>query len=284
MPGPRTNAKETDGISGYGRERAEGAGDALGRIHKESHQYIDIVKNFATVTKWNTRIEIPDVVSEVVRKAFKVAEAEKPGSVHLELPENVAAERVGSVDSRPVRPQRVLYALRKVLGPDDIVISDVGMHKMWVAKFYPVYGNNTLLISNGFASMGFAFPAAIAAKLTYPGKKVAAVCGDGGFLMNVQEMETASRLGLNVVVVIFNDCGYELIKWKSVHKFGSCKWLDFTNPDFVRLAESFGAHGFSVRSSEGLEEVLADAFTRKGPVVVDVQIDYTDGASLARLL
>ena len=137
----------------------------------------------------------------------------------------------------------MLYAVRKVLGHDDIVISDVGTHKMWVAKFYPVYGNNTLLISNGFASMGFALPAAIGAKLTYPHKKVVAVCGDGGFLMNVQELETACRLGLNVVIVIFNDGGYDLIKWKSACKFGSCQGLDFTNPDFVKLAESFGAQG-----------------------------------------
>ena len=159
-------------------------------------------------------------------------------------------EREGSIDSWPVRPQRVLYAAEKGPGSDDIVISDVGTHKMWVAKFYPVYGNNTLLISNGFASMGFALPAAIGAKLTYPHKKVVAVCGDGGFLMNVQELETACRLGLNVVIVIFNDGGYDLIKWKSAGKFGSSRGLDFTNPDFVKLAESFGAHGFSVRGSD----------------------------------
>jgi acetolactate synthase-1/2/3 large subunit len=155
---------------------------------------------------------------------------------------------------------------------------------MWVAKFYPVYGNNTLLISNGFASMGFAFPAALGAKLTYPHKKVVAVCGDGGFLMNVQELETACRLGLNVVVVIFNDCGYDLIKWKSTSRFGTSRGLDFTNPDFVKLAESFGAHGFSVTSSDGLEQILSEALSFKGPVVVDVPIDYSGNAFLTSLL
>jgi len=155
---------------------------------------------------------------------------------------------------------------------------------MWIAKFYPVYGNNTLLISNGFASMGFAFPAALGAKIAYPHKKVVAVCGDGGFLMNVQELETACRLGLNVVVVIFNDGGYDLIKWKSTYKFGSCRGLDFTNPDFVKLAESFGAQGFSVKCSDGLEQVLTEALSKKGPVVVDVPIDYSGNEILSSLL
>jgi acetolactate synthase-1/2/3 large subunit len=193
-------------------------------------------------------------------------------------------EREGKIDSFPVRPQRVLYAVRKVLGPDDIVISDVGTHKMWVAKFYPVYGNNTLLISNGFASMGFGLPAAIGAKLVYPQKKVVAVCGDGGFLMSVHELETACRLGLNVVILIFNDGGYDLIKWKSAGKFGSCTGLDFTNPDFVRLAESFGAHGFSITRSDSLEQILTEALSKKGPVVVDIPIDYSDNGFLRSLL
>jgi acetolactate synthase-1/2/3 large subunit len=440
----------------------------LKRIHKESHQYIDIVENFETVTKWSTRIEVPDVVPEVVRKAFKVAETEKPGAVHLELPDNIASmetnkthetpippirarrsspdrqslrhaadlieksaspvilagngvvrknaasqlrkfaelfnipvvttfmgkgaitaaskcyigtigltkdrqipdvfkkadlvvaigydlveyaprmwnpdqdkkivhidfttsevdlhyvpqieinsdiretlellegmiscnkkteyistlheelvetfEKDGTMDSWPVRPQRVLYAIRKVMGNDDIVISDVGTHKLWVGKFYPVYGNNTLLISNGFASMGFALPAAIGAKLLYPDKRVLAVCGDGGFLMNVQEIETASRLGLNVVIVIFDDSSYNLTKWKSMSKFGNAFAVDFSNPDFVKLADSFGVDGVRIQSSDTIEQALTWAFSRKGPVIVDVPINYSSNESLTGLL
>ncbi|MFC1941935.1 acetolactate synthase large subunit [Chloroflexota bacterium] len=440
----------------------------LGRIHKESHQYIDIVENFRTVTKWNTRIELPDVVPEVVRKAFKVAETEKPGAVHLELPDNIATretseaherpitpirarrsspdrqslrraaelietsrspvilagngvvrknatpqlqkfaelfdipvvttfmgkggitaksdcrigtlglnrdrqitdvfqkadliiavgydlveyapqrwnpdldkkiihidfttsevdlyyapeveinsdiretmellegmiscnkkteyfsslhqelletfEKEGAVDSWPVRPQRALYALRKVMGDDDIVISDVGTNKLWVAKFFPVYSTNTFLISNGFASMGFALPAAIAAKLLYPHKKVAAVCGDGGFLMAVHEIETASRMGLNIVVIIFNDGGYNLIKWKSMNKFGDAFAVDFNNPDFAKLADSFGVEGVRIQSSDSIEDVLTWAFSRKTPVIIDVPMDYSSNDLLSGLL
>ncbi len=440
----------------------------LRRIHKESHQYINVVNNFETATKWNTRIELPDVVPEVVRKAFKIAETEKPGSVHLELPDNIASreisdthenpippirarrsspdrqslrqaaelietskfpvilagngvvrknsslqlqkfaelfdipvvttfmgkgaltarsdcyigtlglakdrqltavfqksdlvvaigydlveyppklwnadldkkiihidfttsevdyyyaprveinsdiretlellegmlscnkkteyisaihqelletfEREGAVDSWPVRPQRVLYAIRKILGDDDIVISDVGTNKLWTAKFYPVYGNNTFLISNGFASMGFALPAAIAAKLLHPNKKVVAVCGDGGFLMNVQEIETASRLGINIVIIVFDDGGYNLIKWKSMNKFGSAFAVDFSNPDFVKLADSFGIEGIRLQSSDAIDETLTWAFSRKTPVIIDVPINYLSNDLLTGLL
>ena len=440
----------------------------LGRIHKESHQYIDIVENFETVTKWNTRIEVPDVIPEVVRKAFKVAETEKPGAVHLELPDSIspmeankaserpippirarrsspdrqslrrAAELIessvnpvilagngvvrknaspqlqkfaelfdipavttfmgkgaltarsdcyigtlglakdrqipevfhkadlviaigydlveyapmrwnseqdkkiihidfttsevdlyyvpeveivsdiretlellegmiscnkkseytsalhqefletfesqGKVDSWPVRPQRVLYALRKVMGDEDITIADVGTNKLWTAKFYPVYGNNTFLISNGFAAMGFALPAAIGAKLLRPHLKVAAVCGDGGFLANVHELETARRLGLNIVIIIFEDSGYNLIKWKSMSKFGRAFGVEFSNPDFVKLAGSFGLQGVSVETSDCLESVLNWAFGQKGPIVVNVPIDYSGNDLLSKFL
>ena len=440
----------------------------LGRIHKESHQYIDIVENFETVTKWNTRIEVPDVIPEVVRKAFKVAETEKPGAVHLELPDSISAmetnkaserpippirarrsspdrqslrraaelietsvnpvilagngvvrknaspqlqkfaelfdipvvttfmgkgaltarsdcyigtlglakdrqipevfhkadlviaigydlveyapmrwnseqdkkiihidfttsevdlyyvpeveivsdiretlellegmiscnkkseyttalhqelletfESQGKVDSWPVRPQRVLYALRKVMGDEDITIADVGTNKLWTAKFYPVYGNNTFLISNGFAAMGFALPAAIGAKLLRPHLKVAAVCGDGGFLANVHELETARRLGLNIVIIIFEDSGYNLIKWKSMSKFGRAFGVEFSNPDFVKLAGSFGLQGVSVETSDCLESVLNWAFVQKGPIVVNVPIDYSGNELLSKFL
>ncbi len=440
----------------------------LKRIHKESHQYIDIVEMYRSVTKWNGRIDMPEVIPEMVRKAFKVATTEKPGPAHLELPENVAAmevgemyrtmiapiqprrsspdrqslrkaadlieqarlplilaghgvvrkaagnrlrafaelfcmpvvttfmgkggisaesrscigtlglgedrqitdvfskadlvvaigydlveyspknwnpkldkkvvhidfttsevdlhyvpeveiisdimetlellqgvmstnktceflvsarqefvegfEKEGTADSWPPRPPRIIYGMRKVLGPYDILISDVGSCKFWAAKFYPVYRNNTFILSNGFASMGFALPSAVTAKLIYPERKVVALCGDGGFLMNLQDLETACRLKLNIVVVIFNDSGYNLIKWKAEKKFGTSFGVNFSNPDFVRLAESFGAVGIKLQSSKEFEDVLRDALTKAMPVIIDVPIDYSDNDMIYRLL
>jgi acetolactate synthase-1/2/3 large subunit len=202
--------------------------------------------------------------------------------LHQEMIETF--EKEGAVNSWPVRPQRVLHAARKILGDDDILVSDVGTNKLWVGKFYPVYSNNTLLISNGFASMGFALPAAIAAKLLYPHKKVLAVCGDGGFLMNVHELETANRLGLNIVIIIFRDDGYNLIKWKSMSKFGKAFGVNFSNPDFVQLADSFGIEGVRIQSADSLEQTLTWAFSRGKPVVIDVPIDYSSNELLTRLL
>ncbi len=440
----------------------------LKRIHKESHQYIDIVEINKSVTKWNGRIESPDIIPEMARKAFKVAVTEKPGPVHLELPENIAAmevnptyatmiaairprrsspdrqslrkaaelieqarfpvilsghgvvrkaadiqlrkfaellcmpvvttfmgkggisaesdccigtlglsndrqirdvfsqadlivavgydlvefapknwnpmldkkiihidfttsevdlhyvpeieiisdiretlellegmlstnkkseclvslrrdfiegfEREGRVDSWPPKPPRIIYGIRKVLMPDDILISDVGVCKFWAAKFYPVYRNNTFILSNGFASMGFALPSAMAAKLIHPERNIVALCGDGGFLMNVQDLETACRLQLNIVVVIFNDSGYNLIKWKSEKKFGTSFGVSFTNPDFVRLAESFGAAGIRLKSSAAFEDALRDGLTKTVPVIIDVPIDYSDNDMISNLL
>jgi acetolactate synthase-1/2/3 large subunit len=202
--------------------------------------------------------------------------------LHQEMVETF--EREGAVNSWPVRPQRVLHAARKILGEDDILVSDVGTNKLWVGKFYPVYSNNTLLISNGFASMGFALPAAISAKLLHLRKKVLAICGDGGFLMNVHELETVCRLGLNIVIVIFRDDGYNLIKWKSISKFGKAFGVDFSNPDFVKLADSFGVEGVRVQPGDSLEQILTWAFSRVKPVIIEVPIDYSSNELLTHLL
>ena len=165
----------------------------------------------------------------------------------LMLEDYSAAE---SDDGFPIKPQRVLHDIRQVLGQEDILISDVGAHKMWIGRQYNCYHPNTCIISNGFASMGISVPGAIAAKLIYPEKKVLAVSGDGGFMMNCQEMETALRIGVPIVVMIFNDSGYGLIRWKQEDHFGSSCFTDFTNPDFVKFAESMGAKGYRIQSAE----------------------------------
>jgi acetolactate synthase-1/2/3 large subunit len=439
---------------------------SLEKIHKESHQYIDVVENFRPITKWNARIEKPEIIPEVIRKGFKLAQSEKPGSCHIEVPEDVAGidtsgsplpsnshrptpgtdkasaakalqliaksdypiilagngvirgraaealqkfaektripvahtfmgkgvlpfdhelnllsiglqahdyvncgfdkadlilaigydlveyapkfwnphqdkiiihldftpaevdahyfpevEMVGDIqqilsqltqeanpgksidcykalrdmilsdlqegshnDSYPLKPQRILYDTRQVMGKEDILISDVGAHKIWVARMYPAYKPNTVIISNGFASMGIALPGAIAAKLVYPEKKVLALVGDGGFLMNVQELETACRLGTRFVCLIFNDGGYGLINWKQIREFGKPFGTSFNNPDFVKLAESFGAKGYRIGKAKELIPVLEEAFSQAVPSIIDCPVDYSENLKLTQKL
>lgn len=438
----------------------------LERTHKESHQFIDIVENFAPITKWNTRIEKPEVIPEVVRKAFKIAETEKPGACHIELPEDIAGEEtsgaplplaekhwasepdheaieaaaqlideskypivlagngvirgkassvllqfiektripvantfmgkgaipynhelslsaiglqahdyvnsgfdkadlviaigydlveyapkfwnpnrdkkiihvdftssevdahytpqielVGNIehtiaclseqtksrkavqyyqelrryifqdleenahnDAFPLKPQRILHDVRKVMGEDDILISDVGAHKIWVARMYPAWKPNTVIISNGFAAMGIAVPGAIAAKMVYPDRRVLALVGDGGFLMNAQELETAKRCGAPFVSLIFNDGGYGLIDWKQIKQFGEPFGVYFGNPDFVKLADAFGMKGYRVESPRDLLPILEEAFKQKSGAIIDCPVDYKENLKLTEKL
>jgi acetolactate synthase-1/2/3 large subunit len=435
------------------------------RIHKESHQYVDIIEHFRPLTKWNARVEMPAVIPEVIRKAFKVAEAEKPGACHIEVPEDVAEEAAegeplsterarrpspdrpalqtaarlieaasfplifagngvirggasnelralarshgipvvntfmakgcmphddplsllsaglqardyvsfgfdkadliiavgydpveyapkfwnperkkhiihidftpaevdgfyqpavevvadvrealelldglvrGQKDSAPyrdlrrfileqleegatddgfpIKPQRILRDLRACMGREDILISDVGSHKLWIARTFPAYEPNGVLISNGLAAMGFALPAAVAAKLVHPQRKVVTVSGDGGFLMNVQELETARRLDLAIVNVVFRDGGYNLIQWKQQARLGRESGVEFGNPDFVGLAQAFGAKGYRVESARDLAPALREALAWPGPTIVDVPVDYRENPKLTERL
>jgi acetolactate synthase-1/2/3 large subunit len=428
------------------------------RMHIESHQYLDLVAMFAPVTKWNAQIVRPSITPEIVRKAFKLAQTEKPGAVHIDLPENIAAMAVegkplgrdgqeksyasmqsiqqaaialsqatnpmilvgnGAIRARasdaltqfatqlnlpvantfmgkgvlpythplalwtfglqqrdfiscgleradlliavgydlvefspkkwnpdgdipilhinatpaeidssyiprvevvgdiadslaeilkrvdrqgrpepinlklreeiradyqryaddygfPVKPQKIIYDLRQVMGPEDIVLSDVGAHKMWIARNYHCDRPNTCLISNGFAAMGIAIPGAIAAKLVSPSQRVVAVTGDGGFMMNCQELETARRLGTAFVTLIFNDGGYGLIEWKQQNYYGESAFVHFTNPDFVKLAESMGLKGYRVETAEDLVPTLKEALDQTVPTVIDCPVDYRE--------
>ncbi|MBI5198335.1 MAG: acetolactate synthase large subunit [Nitrospirae bacterium] len=436
----------------------------LQRMHKESHQYLDLVSLFHPVTKWNTQVKIPGSLTEIVRKAFKVAQTEKTGACHIDLPEDVAKEvaegvplkvqqpispepqdrqieravkilqeskfpiilsgngtlrarassalrhfadtlnipvaetfmgkgalpyndphslmevglqardyvscgfdradvvvcvgydlveyapkywnphrdkkiihidlspaevdahyivEVGVVgeislslqalaqkvtprqadlyrslhdtivhqidafveDSNfPLKPEKVLFDLRHAMAPQDILISDVGAHKLWVARMFPCLEPNTCLISNGFASMGIALPGGIAAKLARPEVHVVTVSGDGGFLMNVQELETACRLGVPTVNLIFNDGGYGLIRWKQRLQFGRSSYIQFGNPDFVRLAESFGARGYRVQSAKELAPILEEALSLNVPSVIDCPVDFEENLRLTERL
>jgi acetolactate synthase I/II/III large subunit len=438
----------------------------LERMHKESHQYIDLIAILRPVVKWNARVSSPEIIPEVVRKAFKVAESEKPGSTHLELPEDVmarpldasplprrapvqpepgtrelqratdiimaaenpiilagngairthasralrafvhasgipvaetfmakglldyedphalgtvglqsrdyamagfedadvviavgydlvehapehwnpnadkqivvidtvaaeideffipAVELIGDIahvlarlaagcsrkqsqppdsdrlrqlvmgalddarsdDHFPMRPPRVLADIRDALGRSDLLVSDVGLHKLWIGRIFPAHEPGTVLIANGLAGMGFALPTAIAAKLVTPGRKVVTVSGDGGFLMNCQELETAVRLRTPIVNVIWENGQFGSIVWKQDKKFGRHFGVDFGPTDFVKLAEAFGAPAWRCASADEFSQRLRHALTLDIPSVIVVPIDYSVDVAISREL
>jgi acetolactate synthase-1/2/3 large subunit len=178
--------------------------------------------------------------------------------------------------SYPIRPEKLVYDVRSTLDEADIIIADVGVHKLWIAKVYATYKPNTCIITNGFCSMGFALPGAIAAQLARPKQKVVAMCGDGGFLMNLQELETAVRLRLPLIIIVWCDSDLGMISLKQIDEFGKSAFTKFNNPDFVKLADSFGAYGYDVKSSMDLPRVLDKAKESNHiPVVISVNIDYS---------
>ena len=437
----------------------------LERMHKESHQYIDLIGILRPIVKWNARVSSPEIVPEVVRKAFAVAESEKPGATHLELPEDVmarsldatplrrhapvqpeprareleraaeiicsadhpvalagngavrtgaasalrtfaaetgipvaetfmakgllddddpralgtvglqardyalagfeeadvvltigydlvehsprnwnpdgdkqivmidtvaaeidefytpAVELIGDIphvlsrltsacaqdptpggssqlrelvqgalragrddDSFPMRPPRALWEIRQVLRRDDILVSDVGLHKLWIGRMFPAHEPNTVLIANGLAGMGFGLPTAIAAKLVHPARRVIAVHGDGGFLMNAQELETAVRLRTPVVNVIWENGQFGSIAWKQDKKFGRHFGVEFGNPDFVKLAESFSMPAWRCTEADEFARQLGEALALGLPSLIAVPIDYSIDVALSEQL
>jgi acetolactate synthase-1/2/3 large subunit len=180
----------------------------------------------------------------------------------------------------PLRPQHLMHELRAALAPDDLVLCDVGAHKLWMARMFPCEVANSCIISNGFATMGMAVPGAVAAKLLFPDRRVIAVTGDGGFLMNSQELETAVRLQLPMVILVWRDDGYGVIRSKQMVRFGRASSVDFGNPDLVGYANSFGARGVRVTEPLELRPILAQALTSPVPVVVDCAVDYSENLRL----
>lgn len=171
-----------------------------------------------------------------------------------------------------------------MLRPQDILLSDVGAHKMWIARHFHCHEPNTCLIPNGFCSMGFALPGAIAASVVYPDRRILGIAGDGGFLMNVQEMETARRLGSQLVMMVWEDHEYGLIAWKQQNQFGHHTDLAFNSPDWQALAAAFGWNGHYVEKSVDLKTTLKKAFTEDGPSLVVVPIDYRENLLLTKRL
>lgn len=187
-------------------------------------------------------------------------------------------------DEFPVKPQKIIWDLRTAMDLEDIVICDVGAHKMWMSRMFRCEYPNTCIISNGFASMGIAVPGAIAAKLAHPERNVVAVTGDAGFLMNSQEIETAMRLNIAIVILVWNDASYGLIEWKQQNQFGRSSNVKFTNPDFVQYAQSFGAVGVKIDQTEQLMPALRDALARDTVTIIDCPVDYRENLKLTEAL
>jgi len=170
------------------------------------------------------------------------------------------------------------------LKSQDIAISDVGSHKMWMARLFRCDLPNTCIISNGFAGMGIAVPGAIAAKLANPDKAIVAVTGDAGFMMNSQEIETALRCNVAIVILIWNDSQYGLIEWKQQRRFGRSAYIDFKNPSFITYAESFGATGVRIEKTSQLLPELKKALSRQTVTIIDCPVDYSENNRLTELL
>jgi len=187
-------------------------------------------------------------------------------------------------DRFPMLPQRLVNILRQSLHDEDIVTLDNGVYKIWFARNYKCHAPNTLLLDNALATMGAGLPSAMAAKELYPNKKVVSINGDGGFLMNSQELETAVRMELDLIVIILNDSAYGMIKWKQEGEGFDNFGLDFNNPDFVQYAESFGAIGHRPTSHNEFEKILDSALNTKGVHVIDLPVDYSMNHSILNVL
>lgn len=183
----------------------------------------------------------------------------------------------GADDERfPIIPQRFVADIRKVMGEKDIIALDNGMYKLWFARNYKAYQPNTVLLDNALASMGAGLPSGMMAAMLNPDQRVMAICGDGGFMMNSQELETAIRLGLNLVVTVLNDNAYGMIRWKQTSS-GFADWgLEFNNPDFIKYAESYGATGHRITSADNIVATYEKAFSAGGVHLVELPVDYSE--------
>jgi acetolactate synthase-1/2/3 large subunit len=190
--------------------------------------------------------------------------------VEMHLLEEVENQRY------PILPQKVVADIRKIMPPNGIIALDNGMYKIWFAHNYKANQPNTVLLDNALAAMGAGLPSAMAANLVYPNRRVMAICGDGGFMMNSQELETAVRLRMNLVVLVLRDDAYGMIKWKQEAMGFEAYGLDYNNPDFVKFSESYGAIGSRIENTNQLVSVLETCFSTPGVHVIDCPVDYSE--------
>ena len=234
-----------------------------------------------------------ELIGDIGHALKAISERLKTVSLQFDLKQQQAVRRDMAADMEAhkdddtkgsIRPQKALWDARQVMPKDGLLLSDVGAHKMWIARHYHCHEPNTCLMPNGFCSMGFALPGAIAASMIDPDRNVLAICGDGGFLMNVQEMETARRYNCNMTVMIWEDQEYGLIAWKQDDHFGSHTPLSFNSPDWLQLAASFGWSGHKIDNSCDLQTGLRKALDEKGPSLVVIPIDYRENPKLSQRL
>ena len=222
---------------------------------------------------------IGDLAASITRLKDKINDAVKCDTSYFErIRAEVEAHITESADDPrfPIIPQRFVADTRKVMGDKDIIALDNGIYKIWYARNYKAYQPNTVLLDNALATMGAGLPSAMMAAMLYPERRVMAICGDGGFMMNSQELETAIRLGLNMVVTVLNDSSYGMIRWKQAGA-GFKDWgLEFNNPDFVKYAESYGATGHRIAATEDLLPTFEKAFKAGGVHLVDLPVDYSE--------
>jgi acetolactate synthase-1/2/3 large subunit len=228
-----------------------------------------------------------EVIGDIANALWQIASRIRNQShwdfgYYMKVKKAVDAKIIEKADSDqfPMIPQRFVSDVRKALGPEDIIALDNGVYKVWFARNYHALSPNTVLLDNALATMGAGLPSAMAAKMVYPDRKVVAICGDGGFMMNSQEIETAVRLKLDLVVLILNDNAYGMIKWKQ-DAMGFANWgLDFDNPDFVKYAESYGAQGHRVESSAEFLPMLKKCTETPGVHILELPVEYSENATV----
>src|SRR5829696_3475155 len=224
-----------------------------------------------------------EVIGDIANAIWQIKEDVVP-SASWNFDAMLRARRAGlehsaalAVDCRfPVAPACLVSQVREAMPADGILCLDNGVYKIWFARNYPARGPNTVLLDNALATMGAGLPSAMASAMIYPDRKVMAICGDGGFMMNSQEMETSVRLGLNLTVLILRDDAYGMIRWKQANMGFEDFGLTYGNPDFVKYAESYGASGHRVDSAEALEGVLGQCLGTPGVHLIDCPIDYSE--------
>jgi len=244
-------------------------------VDKDYQPDVEVVGDLADAL-W----QLNEALNQKFEGKLPLFDVKKRSDLREKLTQDFAAEKDDA--SVPVKPQKILWDVRQVLGDGDILLSDVGAHKMWISRYFQCVEPNTCLISNGFCTMGFAMPGSIGAKIAFPERRVLSISGDAGFMMNVQDLETAVRRKLNIVAMVWEDGEYGLIKWKQQNGFdGKHSDLAFTNPDFEALASSFGMWGKKVTSTDQIVPLLEEAFSQEGPALISVPVDYSENMKLS---
>ncbi len=247
------------------------------------HERKVIHVNFSEAEVDNVYLPVLEVVGDIAHSLWAMTQKTKINknwdfSYYYKLKEKQSAKMKEKTDSAswPLKPQRLVKDLRDFMPASGILCLDNGMYKLWVARAYPAIEQNTVLLDNALATMGAGLPSAMAAKMLFPKKEVLALVGDGGFMMNSQELETAVRLKLNLTVVILTDNGYGMIKWKQKGVSYKNYGLEFGNPDFVKYAGAYGAKGFRVKRASEFKQILKKCRQLKGVKLVDCPIDYSE--------